>query len=390
MRICPPLTFNCGAFRRLIHEYRSAATVSQPICRVIAWLSAVVTRYRAGFRCEDNFARTAIYWGFGVEIPFPIAEDSGLVIACAYGMIHPAATSSAAIRATYVIDPAGVIRAISWYSMTVGRSVAELLRMFYVLQATDAQGALTPENWQLGESLLLTPFRPLMPSVPEALQIGKRSGLTGLEAAVRGALGEGTRRPMNMSVVLLLVSFVLSLGGLFVFIASMTRGLFGTVEEGSLVIFSPDESNTREDPAASQAVHVRVRPEMSDEALAVRIRTDQSSARKTLLCFSFAVLWLIWGTLFGLTSSLAAGVVAGVSWTFTSSVTRLFVMGNVAWMTVTAGTLYQEIPQRLCNAYLWDDLLLTGRVLIIAPIVIVLAWLVKFIEWPIKSLGEAR
>ena len=274
--------------------------------------------------------------------------------------------------------------------MTVGRSVAELLRMFYVLQATDAQGALTPENWQLGESLLLTPFRPLMPSVPEALQIGKRSGLTGLEAAVRGALGEGTRRPMNMSVVLLLVSFVLSLGGLFVFIASMTRGLFGTVEEGSLVIFSPDESNTREDPAASQAVHVRVRPEMSDEALAVRIRTDQSSAGKTLLCFSFAVLWLIWGTLFGLTSSLAAGVVAGVSWTFTSSVTRLFVMGNVAWMTVTAGTLYQEIPQRLCNAYLWDDLLLTGRVLIIAPIVIVLAWLVKFIEWPIKSLGEAR
>ena len=38
---------------------------------------------------------------------------------------------------------------------------------------------------------------------------------------------------MSMSVVLLLLSFVLSLGGLFIFIASMTRGLFGTAEEGS-------------------------------------------------------------------------------------------------------------------------------------------------------------
>ena len=37
---------------------------------------------------------------------------------------------------------------------------------------------------------------------------------------------------MNTSVMLLMASFVLSLAGLFVFIASMTRGLFGTAEEG--------------------------------------------------------------------------------------------------------------------------------------------------------------
>jgi hypothetical protein len=37
---------------------------------------------------------------------------------------------------------------------------------------------------------------------------------------------------MRISVVLLLASFVPSLGGLFVFIASMTRDLFGTAEEG--------------------------------------------------------------------------------------------------------------------------------------------------------------
>jgi hypothetical protein len=53
---------------------------------------------------------------------------------------------------------------------------------------------------------------------------------------------------MSMSVVLLPLSFVLSLGGLFIFIASMTRGLFGTAEEGSRVIFAPDEESTSEEP----------------------------------------------------------------------------------------------------------------------------------------------
>ena len=95
-----------------------------------------------------------IHQQFGVEIPFPIAEDSGMCIARAYGMVHPAATSSATVRATYVIDPLGVIRAITWYPMTAGRNVGELLRLVLALQASDTHEALTPENWQPGEPLL--------------------------------------------------------------------------------------------------------------------------------------------------------------------------------------------------------------------------------------------
>ncbi len=91
---------------------------------------------------------------FGVEIPFPIAEDSGLHIASAYGMVHPAATSSATVRATFVIDPVSVIRAITWYPMSSGRNISELLRLVLALQASDEHGALTPENWQPGEPLL--------------------------------------------------------------------------------------------------------------------------------------------------------------------------------------------------------------------------------------------
>jgi len=121
---------------------------------------------------------------------------------------------------------------------------------------------------------------------------------------------------MNMSVVLLLASFVLSLGGLFIFIASMTRGLFGTAEEGSRVIFAPDEENTSEEPAASLANQARLQAEMRGVAtsarssgmsatdLAARIRADQSSAEPVLLCLSLAVLWLMLGSFAGFTSSL--------------------------------------------------------------------------------------
>src|ERR1700692_1484360 len=118
---------------------------------------------------------------------------------------------------------------------------------------------------------------------------------------------------MSISVVLLLASFVLSLGGLFVFIASMTRGLFGTPEEGSRVIFASDGENPSEEPAAGAVNQARLQtemrgartsPEMSTADLAARIQADQSSAGPVLLCLSFAVLWLMLGSFAGFTSSL--------------------------------------------------------------------------------------
>src|SRR5258708_14084844 len=39
-------------------------------------------------------------------------------------------------------------------------------------------------------------------------------------------------------------------------------------------------------------------------------------------------------------------------------------------MTITAGMLYQESTQRLCNAYLWDDQAITGRTLVGASLVL--------------------
>jgi peroxiredoxin 2/4 len=91
---------------------------------------------------------------FGVEVGFPVVEDPSMVIARAFGMIDDASPTSATVRASYVIDPDGIIRAIIWYPMAVGRSVGELLRLVAALQASDREEASAPEGWQPGEALM--------------------------------------------------------------------------------------------------------------------------------------------------------------------------------------------------------------------------------------------
>lgn len=96
----------------------------------------------------------AISAQFGVEIDFPIVEDPSMAVGRAYGMIDIAAQDSAAVRATYFIDPEGVVRAINVYPHTVGRSVDEILRTLTALQRTDDGSVLAPEGWRPGNPLL--------------------------------------------------------------------------------------------------------------------------------------------------------------------------------------------------------------------------------------------
>jgi peroxiredoxin (alkyl hydroperoxide reductase subunit C) len=91
---------------------------------------------------------------FGVAVPFPITEDPSMAIATAYGMIHPDAADSSTVRATFIIDPDGMIRAMVWYPMSTGRSVAEILRLVEALQTSDKEAASTPEGWQPGDAVI--------------------------------------------------------------------------------------------------------------------------------------------------------------------------------------------------------------------------------------------
>ncbi len=110
----------------------------------------------------------AIHEVFGVTVTFPIVEDPSLAIGRAYGMLDEQAQDSAAMRATYFIDPEGTIRAMTWYPLNVGRSVDETLRMLAALQRTASGEVMTPEGWQPGADVLLPPEQ----GVAEALSAG--------------------------------------------------------------------------------------------------------------------------------------------------------------------------------------------------------------------------
>ena len=94
---------------------------------------------------------------FNVEIPFPIIEDLKMDVARAYGMVHPGAGDTSAVRATFFIDPNGVLRAMVYYPMSNGRSIDEFVRLLQALQTSDANGVATPENWCPGKPVIVPP-----------------------------------------------------------------------------------------------------------------------------------------------------------------------------------------------------------------------------------------
>jgi peroxiredoxin (alkyl hydroperoxide reductase subunit C) len=94
---------------------------------------------------------------FGVEIPFPIIEDIKMEVASAYGMVHPGAADTQAVRATFFIDPEGILRAMVYYPMSNGRSIDEFVRLLQALQMSDANGVATPENWCPGKPVIVPP-----------------------------------------------------------------------------------------------------------------------------------------------------------------------------------------------------------------------------------------
>lgn len=114
-----------------------------------------------GLSIDSHYAHIAwmrsIKESFGVEIPFPIIADLDMKVAQAFGMIQPGASDTQAVRATFIIDPEGILRAMVYYPMSNGRSVDEFVRLVKALQTSDAQKIATPENWQPGQDVIVPP-----------------------------------------------------------------------------------------------------------------------------------------------------------------------------------------------------------------------------------------
>jgi peroxiredoxin (alkyl hydroperoxide reductase subunit C) len=93
----------------------------------------------------------------GVKVSFPVIADLEQKVARAYGMVHEAISDTATVRAVFAIDPKGMIRAILYYPMTLGRNVDELLRIFEALQTADNNSCATPANWKPGDKVVVPP-----------------------------------------------------------------------------------------------------------------------------------------------------------------------------------------------------------------------------------------
>lgn len=94
---------------------------------------------------------------FGVDIEFPIIADLDMKVATTYGMVHPGAADTSAVRATFIIDPEGVLRAMMYYPMSNGRSMDEFVRLVKAMQTSDANACATPEAWQPGDKVIVPP-----------------------------------------------------------------------------------------------------------------------------------------------------------------------------------------------------------------------------------------
>lgn len=94
-----------------------------------------------------------------VEIQFPIIADDGEV-ARELGMIHPGKGKNT-VRAVFIVDPAGVIRAMLYYPQELGRNFDELLRMVKAMQISDANKVAMPANWPnnelIGDKVIIPP-----------------------------------------------------------------------------------------------------------------------------------------------------------------------------------------------------------------------------------------
>ena len=90
-----------------------------------------------------------------IKIKFPVIADLNTKVATKYGMLQPNVSSTQAVRAVFVIDPAGIVRSITYYPLTTGRNFDEILRMIKALQKSDADHCSTPANWQPGDDVIV-------------------------------------------------------------------------------------------------------------------------------------------------------------------------------------------------------------------------------------------
>ncbi|MTI30236.1 peroxiredoxin [Xanthovirga aplysinae] len=81
-------------------------------------------------------------------LKFPMLADTSKSLAAELGILEN--EEKVAYRATFIVDPQGVIRWVSVNDLSVGRNVDEVLRVLDALQTDE----LCPCNWKAGEATI--------------------------------------------------------------------------------------------------------------------------------------------------------------------------------------------------------------------------------------------
>jgi alkyl hydroperoxide reductase subunit AhpC len=82
------------------------------------------------------------------DLPFPMLADIKRELSAELGILDK--SEGVALRATFIVDPQGIIRFASVNDLSVGRNPQEFLRVLDALQTDE----LCPCNWQKGQDTL--------------------------------------------------------------------------------------------------------------------------------------------------------------------------------------------------------------------------------------------
>lgn len=145
----PVCTTEFMTFQKMVPEFKEINTeiIGLSIDSIhahVAWLEAI--REKVEFRDIKK-----------PEITFPLIADIKMDVANKYGMLQPNASTTAAVRAVFIIDPESKIRAILYYPLSTGRNFEEIKRIVVALQTSDAFSVATPADWKPGEDVIVPP-----------------------------------------------------------------------------------------------------------------------------------------------------------------------------------------------------------------------------------------
>jgi cytochrome c oxidase cbb3-type subunit 1 len=119
---------------------------------------------------------------------------------------------------------------------------------------------------------------------------------------------------MDFTVAILLGTYIVSITALFLFVYSMSKGMFGDGTSAAQMIFDKDEIGHTEDPAATQKQKTQLQldvgkkdtfhHDLDSDELDARVEADKSTSLVVGICFTLAVIWLILASVAGLVSSI--------------------------------------------------------------------------------------